>query len=494
MSCMLSRFVFLIIAVSSLSHVPLWCRAQQEEKLKKLKECLANWDKNDDSLKYGQVSFSLRQVKEGKPILEYNAFKSFIPASNLKLLTTASALEVLGETYTFKTFLEYSGNIDSRGILHGNIILRGNGDPTFGSQNFKSFPALKELLQMLSLKVKEAGIKSIEGNVIADGSLFGYHTLPETWAWADIGNYYGAPAWGLNINDNSYKIIFKPGKTEGDSSSLLRTDPVIPGLELTNMVTTGKEGSGDNAYVYGGPYQYTRYITGTIPKGPEQFAIKGSLPDPAALSAHLLYDALRLNAIDIKGKSGGHYLPDSAIKNLIYEHHSPPLREIIQFTNMQSFNLYAEAMYKMIGLRKNTYYTPQSAADVIKKIWKSKGLEMGGLKMTDGCGLSFTNAMATSEMTGLLAHLYREPYFKIFYNSLPVSGISGTMSRMGKGTAWQGKISAKTGTQTQITCYSGYVSSPDGLLAFSLFINNYQGSPIVMYKKIESFFALLATL
>ena len=200
------------------------------ERLKKLVDSV----QNDPKIRNGVVAVSIRSTQTGEYKLQYNAHKSVNSASVLKLVSTASALSVLGTNYRFQTFLEHDGVIvDS--VLQGNVYIRGTGDPSLGSPRIGS--SVDVISMFFAQKIKDYGIKKIEGNILGDGSVFSVNSLSDSWIWGDIGNYYGAGINGLNINENLYSVCFKQSKRVGDFAPITKIIPEIPNLKYINTVT-----------------------------------------------------------------------------------------------------------------------------------------------------------------------------------------------------------------------------------------------------------------
>lgn len=249
-------FLFVLLQLSS----PL-------EKFQQLLDSI----QNDTEIRTGIVAASIRSTQTGEYKIQYNARKSVNSASTLKLVSTASALSVLGPNYRYQTYLEYDGTI-ADSVLKGNVYIRGTGDPSLGSARVGM--DFQQVVSLFAQKIKDFGIKRIEGNIIGDGSVFPDNTLADSWVWGDIGNYYGAGVSGLNINENLYEIHFKPGKSLGDDATILRLSPVVPNVSSINKVTTAERGSGDNVIVYSTPFGSTIISEGTVPLGSSDFVVK----------------------------------------------------------------------------------------------------------------------------------------------------------------------------------------------------------------------------
>ncbi len=184
------------------------------------------------NLIHGLWSLYVLDTQSNQVIVEINSLKTLAPASNLKILVSAVALDLLGENKTFNTYLEYNGKINPTGVLQGDLFIRGEGDPTLGSSEISSVLSLDSLLDQWVDVIISKGITKINGNIIADDSYLDYMPLSSSWYWSDIGNYYAANTSGLCINENLYHLYFKPGKWVGSQASVVRTIPVVPGLSF----------------------------------------------------------------------------------------------------------------------------------------------------------------------------------------------------------------------------------------------------------------------
>ena len=177
-------------------------------------------------------------------------------------------------------------------MLRGNLYLKGFGDPTLGSDQMNEAEELDVVMEKFRLAIQQKGIRKIEGQIIGDGSYYGTDVNCDTWQWNDLGNYYAAGVWGLNIHENLYYLRFRQNATLGQTPAIAAIEPFIDGLAFYNEVQSAKRGSGDNAYIYGAPYDFTRYVRGTIPVGSKLFSIKGSMPDPPLFAAQYFKDKL----------------------------------------------------------------------------------------------------------------------------------------------------------------------------------------------------------
>lgn len=441
---------------------------------------------NNDLLKNANVSFLVRDVNTGEILYQCRSENVSIPASTLKLVTTAAALELLCPDFRFETKLETDGSIFRDSTLVGDLYIRGGGDPTLGSEKIGK----KEFFSEWMAALKAAGIKKIKGRIVADENIFDQQVINPKWTWEDMGNYYAAGIHGITYLDNTYRMVFRSGEI-GTTPEILRIEPEIPGLEVDNHLKSSSIDF-DNAYFYGAPYSYDRSVYGEIPANKEEFIVKGDIPNPALLLAQHFHTFLSNN---------GFIITDFPIvlstqtkeRKLIYTYYSPSLREIVTETNMKSNNLFAECIYKFIGTINNPIGTNIKASENIKTFWKSKGLPADQLIQFDGCGLSPSDAVSANFLVELLTYMKnKSKNANDFYNSLPVSGESGTLSKFLAHTPLSGKVHAKSGTIENVKSYAGYIELKNRTLVFAIIVNYANGPFKAVVKKMEDFLLQLS--
>lgn len=439
--------------------------------------------------KHATISATVLEVNGKAELLGYRKDKALVPASSLKLLTSYSALQFLGENYTYQTDLSYAGNILADGTLEGNVYITGSGDPTLGSSKFKAYLNFPDLMADMVAGIRAAGINCISQNIIADESVFNSYPISPSWQWNDLGNYYAGGAWGLNINDNQYYVYFGQQPTKGMIPKLLRYGPKIPNLTFQNEVETGDPGSGDNAYIFGGPYDYTKRIVGTIPPGAKEFTIKGSIPDPPLFLAYHVQSALKKKNIKVDGyESLFEWDTKKPTLNLIKSYRSPPLSDIVKSTNFDSNNLYCEALLKTIGLEETGKGSGSGGIKVITEYLESLSLDVEGLRMDDGSGLSARNLISTSLMAEFLKEQAKAKDLKWATSFLPRVGSQGTVRHMLKNSPAKDRVWAKSGSMEGILSYSGYVKAKSGKwLSFCVIVNGFPQKIRTIRKHLEDF-------
>ncbi|MFN8255428.1 MAG: D-alanyl-D-alanine carboxypeptidase/D-alanyl-D-alanine-endopeptidase [Bacteroidales bacterium] len=460
---------------------------------------ILNGFKNDKSFKNASIGFVAKDIKTGATIASLNPDLSLMPASTLKVVTTATALEILGRNYRFSTSLEYSGKIDTvKNVLNGNLYIKGGGDPTLGSMHFDKEKKY-EFLNTWTNAIIKAGIDSVNGSVIADVSRYGNEIACPKWLWEEVGNYYGAGAIGLSAFDNLYEIHFSSPSKPDSLTKVIYTLPEIKGLEIHNEVKSSNINE-DRAYVYGSPYQYLHEIRGTIPKNRNDFTIKGAMPDPPLFLANYFVEKLQIRNIKINGKATtsrllglvNNYKTEE--RKTLFSTYSPELEEIIYQTNKKSINLFAEHLLIEIGYAVNKVGNYDSGLSAVINFWQQKGMDTDGFYIYDGSGLSRSDAVTANQMVFILTFMKKKSRnFEAFYNSLPIAGKSGTITSIGKNTAADGNLRAKSGSIDRVRAYSGYVTTKSGReLAFSINISNYNCSDSECRNKLEELMVALA--
>ena len=427
------------------------------------------------------ISLLVKNITTNKTIYQYRSKNSAIPASTMKLVTTATALELLGPGFTFQTKLEIDGTLNSKGVLNGNLYIRGGGDPTLGSEHMGD----KDFLTKWVEEVKKAGIKKITGQVIADGTLYDDQGVNPKRTWEDIGNYYAAGAYGISYMDNSFQLVLRSGN-EGTTPEILRVIPEISALTFENHLTSTTIAF-DSAFFYGAPHSYLRSIHGEIPANRMEYIIKGGIPNPGLLLAEHFQDKLVESGITIT-ELPTDVVPGNTNRRVILVQESPVLSEIIKETNIHSNNGYAEQIFRYLALQKSTIGSSTRAVEVVRAFWKSKGLPIEQLFNYDGCGLSPMDAVSADFLVDLLIYMQTKSLNKTaFFNSLPVSGKSGTLTNFLQKTALQGKVHAKSGTISGVKSYAGYIEKNNNTYVFAILVNHAEGSSKAVTHKMEQF-------
>lgn len=463
------RTAALLLALTALSLGSL--RAQPTAEVDRtVKDVL-----REAAMKHASLSVSIYNITTGKKLYGYDDERSVIPASVVKLLTTGTAFALLGDDFRFTTTLTMRGEVDRDGVLHGNLYISGGGDPLLGSYRYRQTTA-DTLFAQWTAALRKRGVHRIDGRVCYNTTIFDDQRLHDSWAWGDVGNYYGAGVSGLNFHENMYFVHFNPGPRTGAAATVSRTVPKNIELLANNTVTTGAAGSGDNVVIYGGPTSTWRLYTGTVPLGQRDFAVRGSLPDPARTCADLFASYLRTHGIGVSlGAEEARALPDSM--RTIMDYRSTPLRVIAQYTNQTSNNIYAESIFKYLGYKKYGRGSFTNGSRAVMDYLKDKGVATDGVRLVDGSGLSRQNLLTTDFLCRYLAAMSHEGHFDSFLSSLAKVGESGTAKNLLPTLPDGVSVRLKTGTFSGVKSYAGYITTGSGeLLAYAIISNHHDCS------------------
>ncbi|RIH65354.1 D-alanyl-D-alanine carboxypeptidase/D-alanyl-D-alanine-endopeptidase [Mariniphaga sediminis] len=429
------------------------------------------------------VGISVTDLATGDPVFERNDKKLFIPASVLKLVTSAAALEILGPDYRFQTRIGYTGTIKN-GILKGDIVVIGGGDPALGSEYFQNDYFHPHFMETWAQRIKAAGIKRVEGNLVLDGSLYDTEKIPPTWIWEDMGNYYGAGTSALAVYDNLFRIVFRSPAEAGQPTEIISVNPKVEGMEWKNEVLSSVENR-DLAYVFGSPHNGQRIVRGTIPRNRKSFSIKASNPFPEKLLADDFLHHLAREGVFITGKIRSETVEKSAFLQ-IYMTESPTLSEIVKVLNRESVNLFAEQLVKQVAAEKTGTGNRETGLKIITEFWKNRGLDTRQLLMEDGSGLSHFNVVSPAFLSSVLRYMENNSKNRdSFFKSLPTAG-QGTLYHFSQQHFPEQALRIKSGSMTRIRCYSGYVRTSGGKhLSITIMVNHFTGSSVQLISEIE---------
>lgn len=426
----------------------------------------------DVQLKTAISSLYVIDSKSGQVVFNKNSMVGMAPASTQKIITAATAFELLGDGYGYKTWFYLDGPIRHDTLL-GNFIIKGTGDPTLGSPRYdetKKEVILGAIIRMLKAK----NIKVIANDIIVDESAYETASVPDGWIWQDIGNYYGAGAFAFNWNENQYDMFLKAGPNEGDPVEIIKTEPELEIMAFTNELKAGPKGSGDNAYVYLPPYSVGGFVRGTIPPGANNFTISGSIPYPALQFSAGLGDSLASAGILLNGRFRTSLDYQAKGKTLKYAASpfnsivSPSLVQMTKWFLTKSINLYGEAFLKAIAFERKGFGSTSDGLMYLKDFWKQKGIDDRELNMCDGSGLSPQDRVTTHAQVMILKYAKQQPWFNYYFDAFP---------------EYNG-MKMKSGTIKDVKGFCGYHTAKNGKeYIFSFLVNNYNGSTSDLINK-----------
>ncbi len=429
----------------------------------------------DGKFKHASIGLLVVNNTTGQTIINVNAEVGLAPASCQKVITATTSYELLGHNYSYKTTLGFTGKIIN-GILNGNVIIKGSGDPTLGSWRYEQTTE-EHVLSEFKKAISRQGINEIKGHVYADESVWQGEVIPGGWIWEDVGNYYGAGARALNWRENQYDLMLKSGSSIGDTVANVGTKPnFVEGLNLKVLATSAKKGSGDNSYIYLPLFDKFGYVRGTIPINENLFNVSGSMPHPAKQLAISLEASLKKTNTENVDAA----YPEARViikpATVFFTHNSPPLDSIIFWFLKRSINLYGESLIKTLAYQLKKTADTDSGASVIKDYWSCHGIDPASLNIIDGSGLSPANRVTVSAMVQVMQFAKKQSWFPSFYNALPE--ING--------------IKMKSGSIGGVVSYTGYIKSKNGNdYTFSFIVNNYDGNANEVRKKMWALLDIL---
>lgn len=416
---------------------------------------------SDSQLRNAISSLYVINANTGEVVFDRNSRVGLATASTLKIITAASAYELLGRDFKYETKFGYVGKIINKKLV-GDFYIKPSGDPTLGSWRYKNSSDTTVLNEIFS-SVKKLNITGYNA-VTINKQGWTSETIPDGWTWQDIGNYYGAGATGFNWRENQFDIVLKSGKKIGDAVSIVKTIPEISTITFRCLAKSAAKGSGDHSYVYY-PLQTTAAVVrGTIPINENAFTIAAANPVPEKefelMFMQNLSSQLKMRQV--------HYEYHSNDTTIFYTHYSPPLDSIVYWFLKKSINLYGEALAKTIAYKQTGLGETDKGVEIIKNFWKEKGIASTELNMVDGSGLSLQNRITTHAQVMVLKYAKLQPWFDGYYSAFPL---------------YNG-MKMKSGTISDVKGFCGYQKSKDGNeYIFSFLVNNYNGSASSLIQK-----------
>ncbi len=425
---------------------------------------------NNKFFQSSQIAIDVYDLSAHKQLFQKNEKLLLVPASNLKLLTTVTALNYLGDSYSFNTGVYYAGGIIN-GTLYGDLYLKGGCDPEFNISDMDS----------IASAVKQAGIDVITGNLYGDVSMMDSLFWGNGWMWDDDPSTDAPYLTPLNINKNSFGVILQPS-SNGLPPAVVPV-PATNYFKIENNAVTVPVDSSQTVKISRDwvNRKNTVILNGNI----RNVAIPDSLIDTLSVNVYkpelyfmnLFKEDLAGKSIKLEGNIKLEETPDYAKEIFSF---GRLLKGIIPDINKNSYNLGAEML--IYALAAKYYGIPATAGNgisMVDSIIAAAGCDPSFYRIVDGSGVSRYNLISTELMISLLKYIYynKPSVFKSIYSSLPIAGVDGTLKKRMTGTPAQNNVHAKTGTLSGVTTLSGYLTSKEGhFIAFSIFIQNYIGS------------------
>ncbi|GAC1636088.1 MAG: D-alanyl-D-alanine carboxypeptidase/D-alanyl-D-alanine-endopeptidase [Candidatus Acidiferrum sp.] len=470
-----------------------------EEQKRKFAERVATILSGEQTAK-GAWGVLVADANSGEVLFEQNADKYFVPASNMKLLTTTLALSTLGPDYRFRTTLEAQSPVSPDGKLTGPLYFVSRGDPNLSNRKFpfdgkEEFDGAPEkVVAELADRLVVAGVKEIEGDIVGDDSYFPCERYPSGWEIDDMVWEYGAAVSALIIDDNTVTVTLTPGESAG-APVQVEIAPVTTDFTVTNLVTTSAASVKSDLTLKRDPGAALVTISGTMPAGSKPRKLILAVEEPALHAAVLLKRALEDLGVKVSGVARGQSVApdkpdkkDAASRIVLATHTSVPLADAVKLVNKISQNLHTESLLRTAAVEAclkpaapSAEQSPKECSALIgedyaafaAKFYEQVGIAAGDVVQTDGSGLSRHDLVTPRAFVALLRYAAKQPWFAAFYDSLPVAGLDGTLEDRLKNSSAAMRVHAKSGSVEHVRTRSGYAELPNGRrLVFSLMSNN----------------------
>jgi D-alanyl-D-alanine carboxypeptidase/D-alanyl-D-alanine-endopeptidase (penicillin-binding protein 4) len=431
----------------------------------------------------GEWGLLIVDAQTGQTLFERNADKYFVPASNMKLFTTALALAKLGPDYRFHTTLETHGVLSPEGVLLGDLFLVGRGDPNLSNRKFPY--ALKEefdgppekALAELADGLVAKGVKEIAGDVVGDDSYFAREPYPSGWEIDDAVWEYGAAISAIVVDDNTVTLTLTPGETAGGPVQAV-VSPATPDFLVQNNVVTSAAEIKSDLTLTREPNAKIVVVRGTLPARTTPRKLVLALHEPAEHAATLLARLLAERGVRISGVARAAHLPETAAatpRSVLAERVSVPLGDSVKLVNKISQNLHTEVLLRASARANGIWNTPEDLMKFPADFYTAAGIAPGDVIQTDGSGLSRHDLVTPRAIVALLKYAQEQPWFAPYYASLPVAGVDGTLETLMKNTPAATRIHAKTGSVEHVRTRSGFAETPGGRRLIFSFLSNNQG-------------------
>lgn len=434
---------------------------------------------------------------DGKQLYGRNADRMFIPASNTKLVVAAVAAAMFPPEWTVNTSVYADGPLQG-GVLDGDLVLYGRGDPTMGARCYAvdtTAPGACDTdpswrLRVLAGALRARGVTTVTGDLVGDGSWFVGDLVNSDWEVYDLNWWYAAPVSGLGFNDNSIDFSYAPGPAVGAPATISFT-PDFGTVGFENRTRTVAAGQPTTIDFYREPGTLHVWAEGDVALdsrgGKEYFA----LPDPDLFTAWALRAALADSGIAVLGatRSTTDSMEYRAARErgALADAASRPLKDWIFPVLNTSQNWYAEMLLKQLGRQFGEGGSWRGGLAVERRfLIDSMRVDSLQFALRDGSGLSSSNLVSPQAFATILAWMRHHPHFSAFATGLPQSGQRGSLKSRFVGTPLEGKVRAKTGSISRVNTLSGYIELPGRTLTFSVEANNHTLGSRVMIPQIDS--------
>jgi serine-type D-Ala-D-Ala carboxypeptidase/endopeptidase (penicillin-binding protein 4) len=434
----------------------------------------------------------VRSLADGTTLYARNEHRLLMPGSTLKIVTLAAAADRLGWNFAFETRLSVPSQSLRDGIVDGDLIVAGNGDPSIGGRDGPPPGVFRSLAEQL----KAQGVRRIDGRVVGDDRAFAGEPYGAGWSWDDLMAGYASGIGALQFNENSVRATIAPGVAVG-AEAIVTIDPPDSGLVVQNRVRTVAGDTATRVAARRLPGRDRLELSGTVRLGEPPVVRSFSVDRPTLFFVTALRRQLVDSGIDVQGPAVPIEDVDSPTipfsQTTLAACTSAPLSSLASTMMKVSQNLYAETLVRTLGAATGSP-TAEGGLAVVKAIVEAWGIDPREVIMADGSGLSRYSLITPEALVAILTHVDRDDRLRdAFESSLPVAGRDGTLAHRMQGSAAEGRVQAKTGSMSNVRALSGYLTSANGeRLVFSLIANNFGVSPDVIDRAADGVLVRLA--
>lgn len=428
---------------------------------------------NDTLFAGANWGVEVRSLETGEVLYRRNEGKMFVPASNLKIVTSSAALETLGPEWRYRTAVAATGPVQG-GELRGDLVVIGSGDPTIAA-DFHQGDA-RAVFRAWADSLRAHGVRRITGRVIGNDDVFDDVPYGRGWAWDDMNDGYSAEISGLEFNLGINTVTVAAGTPGGAPRVTL--SPPTDYIPVRDSAVTAPAGTREAISFSRDAADPGIVIGGRIAADTTVVRDDMAVRDNTAYFAEVLRETLVAAGIAVGGGSmdedalTGAERP--AVRDTLFVQLSPPLREILVGFLKPSQNQIGEILLKTLGRVYRGEGSAQAGIAVVDSVERTWGMPRGKLAQADGSGLSRYNLVAPDLLVAILQHMRRSPDFQLFYQALPIAGVDGTLATRMRGTPLRNNVHAKTGTVSNVRSLSGYMTTAAGEpMVFSMIVNHH---------------------
>jgi serine-type D-Ala-D-Ala carboxypeptidase/endopeptidase (penicillin-binding protein 4) len=415
----------------------------------------------------------VRSLRSGKVVYARNAERSLKPASTLKLVTTAAALDAFGPDARIRTTIETAARLDGLGRILGDVYLVGRGDPDLSGRFADGRPTA--IFEDMAESLRQQGVRRIEGRLVGHEGLFTGDRRGSDWSWGDLVWGYGAEVSALSFNDNTAVVTVSPGEREGDPIVVDRVPPSAY-YRVTSTATTGPRTGARELTLQRDPGSNAVRLSGSVALGSAPQALTVAVEDPARYAATVLAEILAAKGIVVGAGADTTSQPLPAGTRVLASHESPPMAEIVKAVNKVSQNLHTEMLLRLLGAKAAGEGSIESGQAALEEFLRGLGVVPEGWALQDASGLSRSDLVTPHGMAALLAGMDRHRSAAAFRDSLPVAGTDGTLATRMEQPPARGNVAAKTGSIRYVNALGGYVTARSGeRFAFYAAVNHHTG-------------------